>query len=71
MINKIVELSAEIGKGQLYLQDANNQIKDLKTHIESQEKQINEMSFQLRETQSKLQAAGMRLTEADADVING
>ena len=55
MLNKICELSAEIGKATLILESKDEQIKNMQEHIQGQEKQINEMQAQMRNLQSKIQ----------------
>jgi len=58
MLNKICELSAEIGKATLILESKDEQIKNMQEHIENQEKTINELQAQMRNLQSRIQAQG-------------
>ena len=57
MLNKICELSAEIGKATLILESKDEQIKSMHEHIENQEKTINEMQAQMRNMQAQIQQA--------------
>ena len=58
MLNKICELSAEIGKATLILESKDEQIKNMQEHIENQEKTINEMQAQMRNLQAQIHAQG-------------
>lgn len=48
MLNKICELSAEIGKATLILGNKDEQIKKMQEHIDAQAKQLNENAQQIR-----------------------
>ena len=56
MLNKICELSAEIGKATLILASKDEQIEKMEKHIEDQSKQINTQSQKLQSMNAELQA---------------
>jgi len=68
MLNKICELSAEIGKATLILESKDEQIKKMDEHIKGQEEQLNEMQMQMRTMRGKIQAQGQMKPPPPTDV---
>ena len=67
MLNKICELSAEIGKATLILESKDEQIKKMDEHIKGQEQQINEMQSQMRTLQQRI---AEKATPLEPELVN-